>query len=207
MSSRSRYRTSPPAASRSRTKAQGISARKSPGLRLTWLLGGGVAAIGAAFVVAVLLARDDTSTGASQQAMSASAQSGESMTAMAEANSGGPVRVLRGSHHTVYHSDQALPTAAAPRADGKMTLVWFSGTWCEVCETMEPYVHQTAVGYRDQEVLIEKSVDHARDDARRFAVRGTPTFVVLDPAGRELTRFHYQSASAFPAVMAGIVGR
>ncbi len=28
--------------------------------------------------------------------------------------------------------------------------------------------------------------------ARRFHVPGTPTFVLLDPAGRELTRFFYE---------------
>jgi hypothetical protein len=37
----------------------------------------------------------------------------------------GRITVYRGVH-TVYHSDAPLPTAAAPRADGKATLVWFS---------------------------------------------------------------------------------
>jgi hypothetical protein len=38
---------------------------------------------------------------------------------------GGRLTVYRGVH-TVYHSDAPLPTAAAPRGDGKATLVWFS---------------------------------------------------------------------------------
>ena len=38
---------------------------------------------------------------------------------------GGTITVYRGAH-TVYHSDAPLPTAAAPRADGKATLAWFS---------------------------------------------------------------------------------
>ena len=37
-----------------------------------------------------------------------------------------PVTVQRGGPHTVYHSAAPLPTADAPRPDGRATLVWFS---------------------------------------------------------------------------------
>jgi len=37
-----------------------------------------------------------------------------------------PVTVQRGGPHTVYHSAAPLPTAGAPRPDGRATLVWFS---------------------------------------------------------------------------------
>jgi hypothetical protein len=38
-------------------------------------------------------------------------------------------------------------------------------------------------------VLVEKSILTAAAAARAFRVAGTPTFVLLDAAGKELTRF------------------
>jgi len=113
--------------------------------------------------------------------------------ALARETSGGEVRVLRGSAHTVYHSDATLPTSNEPRADGLPTLVWFSGTWCHFCERMDPFAWETASGFADQLIFLEKSVDHDRGAASRFGVRGSPTFVMLDARGREIARFFYQA--------------
>jgi len=114
--------------------------------------------------------------------------------ALARENSGTEIRVLTGSHHTVYHSTAPLPTSDRPRADGLPTLVWFSGTWCEVCEQMEPWAHATAAEFKDRMVFVEKSVDHDRGAALRYGVRGTPTFVLIDASGRPLTQFFFQSS-------------
>ena len=131
-----------------------------------------------------------------------------SMAALAEENAGGPVRVLTGSNHTVYHSTLPLPSAASPRADGKATLVWFSGTWCEFCERMEPFVHATANRYAGRIVFVEKSVDHDRGAASRYGIRGTPTFVLVDDRGDELGRFFYQqSATQFAELLEAAVAR
>lgn len=119
-----------------------------------------------------------------------------SIAALAEASSGGPVTALRGSAHTVYHSTLPLPTAAVPRPDGKPTLVWFSGTWCEVCRRMEPFVYPAVRPYADRLVFVEKSVDHDRAAAVRYGVRGTPTFVLVDATGDEVARFYYQPSAA-----------
>ena len=105
------------------------------------------------------------------------------------------IRVFSGSAHTVYHSTKPLPTASSPQAEGKPTLVWFSGTWCEFCERMEPFVLGTASGFSDRMVFVEKSVDHDRGAAGRFGVRGTPTFVMIDESGGEVTRFFFQGDS------------
>lgn len=112
---------------------------------------------------------------------------------LARENAGSEVRALTGTNHTVYHSRAPLPTAQAPRADGKPTLVWFSGTWCEFCEKMEPFTHETAKNFSDRMVFVEKSVDDDRGAASRYGIRGTPTFVLIDASGRELTRFGFQS--------------
>ncbi len=115
------------------------------------------------------------------------------LVALAEESSSGPVRVLTGSAHTVYHSTLPVPPQATPRGDGRPTLVWFSGTWCTFCERMEPFAHGTASQFRERLVFVEKSVDHDRAAASRYGVRGTPTFVLVDAVGEEIARFHYQS--------------
>jgi predicted DsbA family dithiol-disulfide isomerase len=41
-------------------------------------------------------------------------------------------------------------------------------------------------------VFVEKSVDDDRNAASRYGIRGTPTFVLIDAAGQEVTRFGFQ---------------
>ncbi|RLT44121.1 MAG: hypothetical protein DWI58_01525 [Chloroflexi bacterium] len=100
----------------------------------------------------------------------------------------GQVVLLKGVH-TVHHSKSSLPSEAARQADGKPTLVWFSGTWCTTCASMDAYAQPTMEQYQPRIALVEKSVDHDRAAVTRYGVRGTPTFVLIDPAGKELARF------------------
>lgn len=118
------------------------------------------------------------------------------------------VRVLAGNPHTVYHSLAPIPSTTAPQPDGLPTLVWFSGTWCEFCHAMEGYTGATIAEYGDRMDFLEKSVDHARSDAQRFRVRGTPTFVLVDREGQEIGRFGFQRSAgdlrrAIEAALAG----
>lgn len=128
---------------------------------------------------------------------------------LASANAAGAeVQVLKGSHHTVYHAVAPLPSAAAPRADGRPTLVWFSGTWCEFCERMEPFAHETAGEFAGRMVFVEKSVDDDRGAASRYGIRGTPTFVLIDSAGREIARFGFQQdAESFRSAIESALAR
>ena len=116
-------------------------------------------------------------------------------TALARELSGGEVRVYTGSVHTVYHSTDPLPTREAPSTDQRPTLVWFSGTWCPFCADVEPWVWEAASSVSHQIRFVEKSVDHDRAAARRYGVRGTPTFVLIDDVGEEIARFFYQGSS------------
>lgn len=102
------------------------------------------------------------------------------------------VEVLGGGIHTVYHSTAPLPSATAPRADGKPTLVWFSATWCEVCHVMEPIVKKATVEIGGRVVFVEKSHDLEPELFQQHRVFGTPTFVLLDAQGKELTRFNVE---------------
>jgi thiol-disulfide isomerase/thioredoxin len=113
--------------------------------------------------------------------------------ALAAANAAGqPIETHTGTRHTVYHASTPLPTAESPRADGRPTLVWFSGTWCEFCEQMDPFAHATASTFQDRLVFVEKSIDHDRQARGRYGIVGTPTFVLIDAAGNELGRFGFQ---------------
>lgn len=168
-------RTPRPASARRAKPPRSNHKRSLPLGTIGWVVGG-AAVLG---LLAVLL----TSAGGSQAADAATEQ-------LARQNAGTDVTVHSGRQHVVYHSDPPLPTANAPRADGQPTLVWFSGTWCHICERMAPFAHETASGYTDQLVFVEKSVDHDRESSGRYGVRGTPTFIMLDAVGSEVTRFH-----------------
>lgn len=112
----------------------------------------------------------------------------------AERNAGTSIEVYRGVH-AVLHSPDPLPTEAAPSEDSRPTLVWFSGTWCHFCAEMEGFAHSAAGQFSDRMRFVEKSVDHDGAAARRYGVRGTPTFVLIDERGHELSRFSYQPDS------------
>lgn len=115
--------------------------------------------------------------------------------AAVEAKSG-QVRVLTGGPHTVHHSEAALPTAEAPQSDGKPTLIWFSATWCTTCASMEAWATDVGNEFAGRAAFVEKSVDHDRAAVSRYGVRGTPTFVVIDASGREVTRFFAPGSTA-----------
>lgn len=150
----------------------------------------GLAAVaGVVAVVGALLLNRPAAPSASPQAVLAQPQ-GAGVGAPGAVPAG--VQVLTGGIHTVYHSQAPLPTADAPREDGRPTLVWFSGTWCDICHRMEPYANTTFQQFEGRIAFVEKSVDHDRASASRYGVRGTPTFVLLDAQGRDVARFFYQ---------------
>ena len=115
--------------------------------------------------------------------------------ALAARNAGGDIQVFTGPNHTVYQSVAALPSGNTPRADGRPTLVWFSGTNCHFCEQMEPFAHQVASEFLQRAAFAEKAVDKS-DIGSRYGIRGTPTFVLLDAQGKEITRFGFQKTAA-----------
>lgn len=121
--------------------------------------------------------------------------------------SGGPVQAFTGPSHTVYYSAAPMPSADAPRADGRATLVWFSTTSCKECEQMESYVFKTAGKFAQQMVFLEKATD--RDSsAGMYRVATVPTFVMLDARGNELGRFGYpRDAGAFEGAIASALGK
>ena len=120
----------------------------------------------------------------------------------------GSVSIYRGSAHTVYHSEQPLPTRAAPSSDERPTLVWFSGTWCPFCERMEPWIWEAASGFSSEIVFVEKSIDHDKNAARAYGIRGSPIFVLIDGSGNEIARFGYvANAGDFARAVEAVLAR
>ncbi|MFN8617542.1 MAG: hypothetical protein U0837_10625 [Dehalococcoidia bacterium] len=107
--------------------------------------------------------------------------------ALAQKNGDTEITAITGTGHTVYHSNKPLPDAKAPRADGKLTLVWFTNAACTECEK-ELFVQQVMGDYRAAVVFVEKAAD--RDAAaERLGVKAVPAFVWLDAEGNEVGRF------------------
>ncbi len=129
------------------------------------------------------------------------------MLALAERNAGGPVQAFTGPGNTVYHSTAPLPSADAPRADGKLTLVWFGRTNCDRCAKMRPFAQDVASEFTDKMVFVEKAVDRDAEAAARN-VPSLPYFEMLDAKGAVLAQFGYQGdrASFEAAVRAALIG-
>ena len=107
--------------------------------------------------------------------------------ALASGNAAGPVTAITGTEHTVYHANNPLPSAAAPRQDDAYTLVWFTSTSCAACEA-QTFAHGVMADYRKNVVFVEKAVDRETAD-EKLGIKEIPAFVWLDRTGAELGRF------------------
>lgn len=78
-----------------------------------------------------------------------------------------------------------LISAEAGQA-GEPTLVWFHSKLCHICQQIKPEVVDLGELYAgDVKFVRVEYYDRAVQDAlRRYRVRATPTFVLLDEAGR-----------------------
>lgn len=102
-----------------------------------------------------------------------------------------------GSGAAIYLKPSPVVTASLANP-GKKTVLWFSATWCQICKSMSPYVQKVVERHADQVVITERDVDREPALARQYAVRGMPTFVLLDENGRTITtRIGYMSESQF----------
>ncbi|HEU5316691.1 MAG TPA: hypothetical protein VFX49_11315 [Chloroflexota bacterium] len=61
---------------------------------------------------------------------------------------------------------------------------------------MEQFAYQTFDSLAPRMELVEQAIDFDPHIARRYHVPGSPTFVLVDPAGKQLTRFHFEPTRA-----------
>ncbi len=126
--------------------------------------------------------------------------------ATAQGNADGPITAITGTGHTVYHSNDPLPDARAPRADGRLTLVWFTNGTCVKCED-QVFVHRVMAEYQDTVAFVEKASDRDTAD-ERLGVKDVPTFVWLDAEGTEMARFgSVAHEAAFRAEIEKVTGK
>jgi len=80
---------------------------------------------------------------------------------------------------------------ATAQREGKRTLVDFMADWCGYCRKMDAdtFSNASVIALSSRYVFARVNVDQQGDLARQFRVSGLPTLVVLDPGGREITRF------------------
>jgi len=91
--------------------------------------------------------------------------------------------------------DDALAEAART---GRRVLIDFETTWCGPCKTMDEWIWSdadVAARLRAGYVGVKLDGDLEKALVTRFSVRGYPTMIVLDAAGKELKRVvGYQSS-------------
>lgn len=65
------------------------------------------------------------------------------------------------------------------------TLVWFHADWCHVCQQVKPEVVELGREFEGKVKFVRLDVDDRESQAavRRYGVRATPTFVLLDTTG------------------------
>lgn len=87
-------------------------------------------------------------------------------------------------------TDAAGLAAAEAGRVGAPALVFFDAEWCHVCEAIRPDVAALATQFQDRAAVIHMDIDapESREAMERYAVQGTPTFVVLAADGTVLER-------------------
>jgi thioredoxin 2 len=70
--------------------------------------------------------------------------------------------------------------AAVAEEPAVLVLVDFWAPWCGPCRTVSPALEQLARDFAGRVKLVKVNVDLATGIARRFAVQGIPTLLVLD---------------------------
>ncbi|MEV4999793.1 TlpA family protein disulfide reductase [Nocardioides sp. LML1-1-1.1] len=98
---------------------------------------------------------------------------------------GAPAAPAQPAEETVWTS----VAAALPEAElgERATLVQFSSAFCAPCRTTRVVLADVAERY-DGVAHLEIDAEQHLDLVRELDVRRTPTTLILDPAGRELTR-------------------
>ena len=85
------------------------------------------------------------------------------------------------------------------KSAGKLVFIDFETTWCGPCKSMDEWIWtdaEVAARLKARYVGVKLDGDIEKALVERFAVKGYPTMVVVDAAGREVARFVGYRSSA-----------
>jgi thioredoxin 1 len=85
---------------------------------------------------------------------------------------------------------ESLDEIEALSASGRPVLIDFWQTGCAPCRTMDGIVDELAEEYRDTAHVAKVDVRRVPEAVQKFAIRSTPTFVLLatSPRGKKKTK-------------------
>jgi thioredoxin-like negative regulator of GroEL len=70
-------------------------------------------------------------------------------------------------------------------AGPKMTLVYFSASWCAVCAKMKPVIDQVELDYKSQMDVLRVDADRDKEVVKEFEIDALPVLVLYRYGTRE----------------------
>jgi thiol:disulfide interchange protein len=123
-----------------------------------------------------------------------------------------PISSISGAPLT-WHNDLTKGLSTAGRSN-KLVLIDFYTDWCGWCKKLDrdTYTDPTVVSFLNQDFVCVKldaeDGGQGQAAAKKYAVRGFPAILVLEPSGKLVGSFYgYKSAQDFPAAVKEVTGR
>jgi thiol:disulfide interchange protein len=123
-----------------------------------------------------------------------------------------PVSSISGGPLT-WHNDLTKSLGAAGR-NNKLVLIDFYTDWCGWCKKLDrdTYTDPNVISFlNDDFVCVKLDAEdggQGQAAAKKYAVRGFPAIIVLEPSGKLVGAFYgYKNAQDFPAAVKELTGR
>lgn len=101
------------------------------------------------------------------------------------------------------HREEAPP--APPPVEAKHELMYFGASWCAPCRQMKKTLSDADVSVAMKQIRFASyDIDKDKKRAAEWNVSAVPTYILLDPAGKELRRASgYKTPGEFIAWLKG----
>ncbi len=131
---------------------------------------------------------------------------GNSGGSAATANAQGPYKTEGGNEqeNDNYFVKGRINTLVDLAEKDKKTVVWVSAPWCEICHAMRPFIHKSVNKFADKVAIKEIDFDSNPHLVKQMGLYGTPDFIVIDSAGKEIKRWGGATQSSFEAQLQAV---